>query len=203
MNLYTLLLFTHILGVLGLFIGMSLQWVSALQLRRARTLSQARERVALARGAGRFSPIAGVLVLGAGIAMMVMRWELTTPWIMVSLLAIVLMMVASMGVAARRIKAIRRALAQESGSADDPLPLKLTRLTHNPALWVATQLAAALALGIVFMMTVKPDIAGSLLTLAVALALGAAAGGASFGAGISRITGSVAPRPATLDETVS
>lgn len=176
MNLYTLLLFAHILGVVGLFIGMGLQWVSVLRLRRARTTGQAREWVGLARGAGRLGPITGVLVLGAGIAMMVMRWELTTPWIMVSLLAIVLMMVASMGVTARQTKAIGRALAQESGGADGPLAPELNRLTHNPALWVATQLAGGLALGVVFMMTVKPDLVGSLLTLAVTLALGGAAG---------------------------
>lgn len=176
MKLYTLLLFAHILGVLGLFIGMGLQWVSVLRLRRAQTRGQANEWISLARGAGRLSPIAGVLVLGAGIAMMAMRWTLTTPWIMVSLLAIVLMMVAGMGVSARRIKASGRALAQESGGADDPLTLEMKRLTHNPALWIATQLAAGQALGVVFMMTVKPELVGSLLTLAVALALGAAAG---------------------------
>lgn len=176
MELYTLLLFTHILGVLGLFIGMGLQWVSVLRLRRAQTRGQASEWISLARGAGRFSPIAGVLVLGAGIAMMVMRWTLTTPWIMVSLLAIVLMMVASMGVSVRRIKVIARTLAQASGDAGDPLPPESHGLTHNPALWLATQLAAGQALGVVFMMTVKPELVGSLLTLAVALALGAAAG---------------------------
>lgn len=176
MELYTLLLFTHILGVLGLFIGMGLQWVSVLRLRRAQTRGQASEWISLARGAGRFSPIAGVLVLGAGIAMMVMRWTLTTPWIMVSLLAIVLMMVASMGVSVRRIKVIARTLAQASGDAGDPLPPESHGLTHNPALWIATQLAAGQALGVVFMMTVKPELVGSLLTLAVALALGAAAG---------------------------
>jgi hypothetical protein len=35
---------------------------------------------------------------------------------------------------------------------------------------------AALALGIVYMMTVKPDFTGSLLTVGIALALGVAAG---------------------------
>lgn len=203
MELYTLLLFTHILGVLGLFIGMGLQWVSVLRLRRAQTRGQASEWISLARGAGRFSPIAGVLVLGAGIAMMVMRWTLTTPWIMVSLLAIVLMMVASMGVSVRRIKVIARTLAQASGDAGDPLPPESHGLTHNPALWLATQLAAGLALGVVYMMTVKPDLGGSLLTLAVALALGAAAGIASSRPRSARIASSMAPRPATLDETIS
>ena len=178
MSLYTFLLFAHILGVLGLFIGMGLQWVSILRLRRARTVGQAREWSSLARGAGRLGPISGALVIGAGIAMMVMRWELSTPWITVSLFAIAAMMAAGMGVAARRTKAIGRALAQDSSGADDLLTPEVNGLTHNPALWVATQLAASLALGVVFMMTVKPDLGGSLLTLAVTLALGVAVGAA-------------------------
>lgn len=176
MTLYTLALFAHILGVLALFIGIGLQWISVLRLRQARTAAQAREWVGLARGVGRLSPVAGALIIGAGIAMMVMSWNLTTPWILVSLLAILLMMVANMGVAARRMKAIGQALAGEDGAAGGSLTQELRQRTHDPALWVATQLAAALALGVVFMMTVKPDVGGSLLTLAVALALGAGVG---------------------------
>ena len=175
MSLYTFLLFAHILGVLGLFIGMGLQWISILRLRRASTVRQAREWIGLARGAGRLGPVMGALVIGTGIAMMVMRWGLTTPWIMVSLAAIAVMMAAGMGVAARRMKAAGRALA---GSDDDSLTPEQRRRTNDPALWVATQLAASLALGVVFMMTIKPDLGGSLLTLAVTLVVGAAAGGA-------------------------
>jgi hypothetical protein len=118
----------------------------------------------------------GALVFGAGIAMMVMRWGLATPWIMVSLAAIALMMAAGMGVAARRMKAIGRAL---DSTDDDSLTPELRRRTNAPTLWVATQLAASLALGVVFMMTIKPDLGGSLLTLAVTLVVGAAAGGAT------------------------
>jgi hypothetical protein len=66
--------------------------------------------------------------------------------------------------------AIGRAVTAETG----PLSLTLQQLLHHPLLWVAIQTRVALALGIVFLMTVKPDLIGSLLTIGVASALGLA-----------------------------
>ncbi len=39
MSFYTLALFAHILGVLGLFIGIGLEWTSALHFRQAQFVS--------------------------------------------------------------------------------------------------------------------------------------------------------------------
>lgn len=177
MSLYTLALFAHILGVLSLFIGMGLQWTVTLLLRRSQTLSQVRLWSSLVRGTGRLAPVSGVLILAAGIYMMALSWSLSAPWIMVSLAAMVIMMALGMGVTARRLKGIQRAAAAEA-SADAITP-DLYRQVHHPALWISTQMAASTALGIVFMMTNKPGLGGSLLTLAVALALGALVGTAS------------------------
>lgn len=178
MRLYTFALFAHLIGVLTLFIGMALQWLITVRLRRARTVAQVREWSSLVGGVGRLSPVSGVLVVGAGIYMMATTWSLATPWIMVSLGAMALMMVFSMVISARQLRAIRRAAAASEAPADSVSP-ELRRRTQNPALWVSTQMAASTALGIVFMMTTKPDWAGSLLTMIVALALGAIAGVAS------------------------
>lgn len=43
MSFYSLALFAHIVGVLGLFIGIGLQWTSILRLRRALFVAQVRE----------------------------------------------------------------------------------------------------------------------------------------------------------------
>jgi len=45
-------------------------------------------------------------------------------------------------------------------------------LLHHPLLWIAIQTRVAIALGIVFLMTVKPDLSRSLLTIGVAIVLG-------------------------------
>ena len=79
-----------------------------------------------------------------------------------------------MGIAARRWKAIGRLAAEQQPS--DAISSDLRRRIDDPALWVATQEAGAVALGIVFLMTVKPNLLGSLLALAVALVAGGVAG---------------------------
>ena len=178
MSIYTLALFAHLVGVLTLFIGMALQWLITMRLRRARTVAQVREWSSLVGGVGRLGPISGVRVIGAGIYMMVTTWSLTTPWIMVSLAAMALMMAFGMVISSRQLRAIRRA-ATIAKSPTDTISPELQRQTHNPVLWVSTQLAASTALGIVFMMTTKPNLGGSIWTLVAALILGAIVGIAS------------------------
>lgn len=171
MSLYTLALFAHLLGVLGLFIAMGLQWTMTLQIRRARTIAQVREWGSLAKGLRWLNPVTGVLIIGAGIYMFVTAWSMNTPWIVVSLAAMLLMMVFGMGIAGRRMKPIQQAARAAAPSAET-IPAELQRRIHDPLLWIGTQLAASTALGIVLMMTVKPDLGVSLLVVGVAIALG-------------------------------
>ena len=69
----------------------------------------------------------------------------------------------------------RRALGRLAREAPDgPLPESLEQRTHDPVLGTALQTLAALLLGIVFLMTTKRSLTGSLIVMAVALALGLA-----------------------------
>lgn len=177
MNWYTLALFAHIVGVLLLFLGMGLQWLITLRLRAARTAAQAREWSSLVSGVGRLAPLSGVLILAAGLYMAVTAWSLMAPWVLVSLGAMLLMLALGMGVVARRLKAIQRSVATDdtSGALSRDAQARIT----DPFLWVALHLSGGVALGIVFLMTTKPTLWESLLTLVVALALGGVAGGMS------------------------
>ena len=79
MTFYSLALFAHIVGVLGLFIAIGLVWISMLWLQRAQTMAQVRERIALASLQERLFPAASVLILLAGIYMTVNTWGWKTP----------------------------------------------------------------------------------------------------------------------------
>jgi len=59
---------------------------------------------------------------------------------------------------------------------DGPLPIALGRHIHDPVLAIGLQTGAAIVLGIVFLMTTKPSLTGSITAMAVALALGLASG---------------------------
>lgn len=173
MSWYTVALFAHIVGVLTLFITLALQWLITLRVRRAGSIAQAREWSGLAKGISRLAPVSGVLILGAGIYMTVIAWSLLTTWVDVSIAAMVLMMVFGTGVVGRRLKAIQRAAAEASA---DTIPAALQARMDDPALWVSMQMAVAVALSIVFMMTNKPSLTISIVAVLVSLALGALIG---------------------------
>lgn len=186
MSWYTVALFAHIVGVLTLFITMALQWLITLRLRGARSIAQVREWIGLTKGVNRLVPVSGVLILGAGIYMTAIAWSMLTTWVDVSLGAMGIMMIFSMGVVGRRLKAIERATAEATqareGSQDTPasitdtLPAALQARLDDRALWVSMQMTVAVALGIVFLMTTKPGLTFSLVVVVVSIALGAAVG---------------------------
>lgn len=182
MTWFTIALFAHIVGALSLFISLALQWLSTLRLRRARTLTQAREWSGLASGVARLAPATGALIVGAGAYMAIVAQSWAAPWLDVSLAAMALMMLLGMGVAGRRLSVIQRASAQATtdGATDSISPALRARLA-DPALWMATQVAAAVALGIVFLMTTRPaDLVPSIAVVLVSLALGGLAGALSL-----------------------
>lgn len=65
---------------------------------------------------------------------------------------------------------IERKVITERG----PVSSALDQLLHDPTLTISIQTRVAIALGIVFLMTVKPGLGGSLLTMVVAIVLGLA-----------------------------
>ena len=172
MTFYSIALFAHILGVLGLFIAIGLVWISVLWLQRAQTLAQVRERIGLAAIQERLMPASSVLILLAGIYMTVVTWGWTTPWIDVALAGLVVLGGLGGAVVNRRLAAIRKAASTAEPPAGS-IPAEIKRQMTDSVLWTAVQMNGFTALGVVFLMTNKPDLVGSLITLAVSLVLGA------------------------------
>lgn len=69
-----------------------------------------------------------------------------------------------------RFKAISAA-AMASTETADVLPEELERKIEDPVLWLSVQAHGITALGVIFLMTNKPDLIGSLITLGVTLVL--------------------------------
>ncbi len=173
MSLNTIVLFLHVSGAIGYFISVG-TWLFGLSaLRRAQRVEQVRS---LAHLVGQLGPLFGIsvlLLLATGLYMAITAWSLLTPWIAVALIS--LLLIAPLGTAfiEPRRRAIDR-LAQEA--PDGPLPQSLERRIHDPVLLTALQTVTMLLLGIVFLMTNKPSLIGSLIVMAVALVLGLASG---------------------------
>ena len=169
MNDYSIALFMHIVGALGFFVALGLEWMSLRQLWRATTAEHLREWMRVAKGVGRVDMPSMAIVLVSGFYMMATVWG-GVAWIIVTLGTLVLLSVIAMALSRPRMIAIERALTEENG----PVSPSLYDLLHHPLLWIALQTRVAIALGIVFLMTVKPDLSGSLLAIVIAAMLGLA-----------------------------
>ena len=165
--LYPIALFLHVVGALGLFMALGLEWTGVLHLRRAATAEQVREWAAIvARLRWVYAPSFAALLL-TGFYMTAAAWT-EAGWVGVALAALLLIAALGMVLTGRRMAPIGRALAAEHG----PLSSNLRQRLRDPLLWTSIQTRMAVALGVVFLMTVKPDLGGALLTTGAALLLG-------------------------------
>ncbi len=169
MNVYPIALFLHVVGALGFFITLGLEWTSLRQIRGAVTTEQIREALRVYKGIGRFGMASMLMVLVFGIYMAVAAWG-GTAWPAVALGSVVLIILISILLARPQIAAIERALVTEKV----PLSSTLHHLVNDSRLWISIDTRIAVALGIIFLMTVKPGMTGSLLTIAAAFVLGLA-----------------------------
>lgn len=167
MNTYSIALFFHIVGALGFFVALGLEWTRLRQIRSATTLGQVRVSMRVYRSVRRFGMASMLTILVFGFYMAAVAWG-GPAWITVALGSLVLIIVITIVLTRPQISAIEQALASEKG----PLSLNLQQLVSHPLLWISIQTRMAIALGIVFLMTVKPGLGESLLTIGVATMLG-------------------------------
>jgi hypothetical protein len=169
MSVYDIFLFFHISGAIGYFLSSGVWLLGLSILQRAQRVEQVRTIASLTAQAGPVSGISLLLLLVTGLYMVTSAWTFTTGWIDVALISLALIAPYGAALIEPRRRAINR-LAQET--PDGPIPETLERLIHNSVLRTAVQTLPLLLLGIVFLMTTKPSLIGSLIVMAVALALG-------------------------------
>lgn len=171
MSLYTIAVFLHVVGALGLFAALGLEWAGLRGVRRSVTIDHVRQWIWLLGSLGRLAGPSALTILVTGIYVSATTWG-RQPWIGLGLVGLALIGAIGPGLTGRRIRAIARSLPVEDG----PLPSPLLRRAHDPVLILSASLRTALALGVVFLMTAKPGSALSLTAMVVSLAIGAGAG---------------------------
>jgi len=164
---YSIALFLHIVGALGFFVALALEWMGLRHLSRATSIGHIRERLRDATEARRVGMPSMLVVLASGFYMMLIG-RMHGAWVIVAFWLLVLVSILAVALSFRRMAAIGRVVAADEG----PLSPTLRALLRDPLLWIAIQTRVAIALGIVFLMTIKPGLNGSLLTAALAIALG-------------------------------
>jgi hypothetical protein len=168
-SVYSISLFLHIVGALGLFAALGLEWAGLYNLRRATEVAQVREWIRLL-GAPRFlGGPAALIVLVSGIYMSATRWG-PQGWIIVGLAGMVVIAVLGAALSGRRVGPIAGALQAGNG----PISTALGRRLHDPVLTLSLRLRVALFLGIIFLVSIRPSMAGALAAMGTAVMVGLA-----------------------------
>jgi len=170
MSIYTIVLFVHVIGAIGYFLSIGTQLFILVGLRRAQRVEQVRALIHLNDLSGPFGAGSAVVLLITGLYLALSAWSLLSGWILVALISLLLIVPTTAVLIAPRRSAIVKQL--ERSAPDGALSLALSQRLHDPVLLATLQTVVALLLGIVFLMTTKPALAGSLIVMAVALLLG-------------------------------
>jgi hypothetical protein len=152
MTVYSLILFIHVTAVLALFAAMALEALSLYHLRRAITLTEVRVWIDPAPGLPLATTSSLLLVLFSGIYLTIRLSAFGAAWPRVTIAAILLIAPLA-AIAARRMRAIRRAIAAGTMISPD-----VRHRLQDPFLKVALGIRIAVILGIVLLMAAKPQL---------------------------------------------
>jgi hypothetical protein len=169
MTVYTVVLYSHLLGALALFIGYGIEWVSSSLFRNAASTEQVRAWLRVFKVSPPLSGAGlGVLLLSGGY-LASLSGAMKQGWIPATLLAVGLALLLGFALILPRMNRIRKALP----SMNEPIPAELHSRLADPVLLGAIRVRVLLAAGIVYLMAAKLPFMPSLIALAVALFVGA------------------------------
>jgi hypothetical protein len=161
MTLYSAALFIHVVGALLLFVTLTVEGVALRQLRRAMAAEAAQGAAAMLRVNRTVGPLSALGVLIPGLYMTATSWGWVA-WILVALISWLLLAVLG-AVNGIRIVGLERA------------QLLLTEI-RKPIFLISWLTRVGMAVGVIFLMTVKPGTIEAVLAMLIATAVGAALG---------------------------
>jgi hypothetical protein len=159
----SLVLFTHVVGVLALFVGLGLEWIGLDGIQRSTTRAEALPWLRLIAVVPRLFGTALAAIVVSGFYLGARVGVLGNDWMRASYGALLLMAIVSGPVSRSPMRALKRV-------ADVPTAgvVALQAAAANPILRLSLRIRVAFGLAIVFLMIAKPAAGESLLVLALA-----------------------------------
>ncbi len=169
MTLYSSLLFAHVTSVLVLFACLSLETLSLFHLRRASTLNEIQLWIEPVPGFSAIALLSILVILFSGVYLAFQMSGFGVAWIDVGMGAFLLM--GPLGaVTGKRLRVIRHLSA--SGQKNQP---ELLDVLRQRFLRISLGIRIAVFLGIVLLMTAKPNLLESLGIVGVSVVVGLSA----------------------------
>jgi hypothetical protein len=168
MTVYTVVLYSHLLGAMALFIGYGIEWTASSLFRNATSTEQVRAWLRVFKVSPPLSGAGLAILLLSGGYLASLSGAMKQGWIPATLLAIGVALILGFAFILPRMNKIRKALP----SLNQPVAEDLRARLSDPLLLTAIRVRVLLAAGIVYLMAAKLPLTPSLIALVAALLLG-------------------------------
>ena len=159
----SLVLFTHVVGVLALFVGLGLEWIGLDGIQRSTTRAEALPWLRLIAIVPPLFGMALAAIVVSGFYLGARVGVLGNDWMRASYGALFLMAIVSGPVARSPMRALTNV-----GDVPADGTVALRAAAANPSLRLSLRIRVAFGLAIVFLMIAKPGAGESLLVLVLA-----------------------------------
>ncbi len=166
MKAYNTVLFLHILGAFGILTAFVLEWASLHSLQRSCSKGEIRESLEEFNVLPWIGGPSYLIILLSGIYLWLEAW-MGSAWPVIAVISLIVIAVIGAVITSPRMAALRKSVAD--GSRGDPLSTEGSSL---PVLWGSLQVRTWMAIGITFLMTVKPGAVGSIIVMAISILIG-------------------------------
>ncbi len=165
MTTYKLILFFHVLSAFGILLSFGLEWTSLNRLQRSCTKEESREALKAFGILPRIGGPSFLIALLSGIYLWETGWR-GSAWTVAALISLFVIAATGAVLTGPRMASMGKETSREQGFESLP--------PRRAMLWASLQIRTWMAIGIVFLMTMKPGVAASVVTMAVAILLGLA-----------------------------
>lgn len=171
MTAYEVVLFVHIMVVIGAFATSGVLHVAMVRMRLARTAGEVALWAGVSKRGGRLMPPWTLGLFGSGAYLVEEGWAWGAGWVIASVAGLAALTLLGATSGARFGRALDPAL--RDAPLDEPPGPRLAAAVRAPGPWVGSHATTAVALAIVWLMVMKPGAPGSAAALTAAAAAGA------------------------------
>lgn len=166
---YDFVLFLHIFGAIMMFVAIGITLLAMISMLHSKATEDLRKWSALAVKLDGLLPFSVILILLPGLYLVFTRWGWGNPWVDFSLALLIVMTLMGPIINLRRLKDILKAANAETNEIPSAA---LWKKVTNRVLWNSVLIMTFLAFAIVFLMTLKLMLVGSIITLVAAIVIG-------------------------------
>ncbi len=163
MQAYNAILFLHILSAFGIAAAFAIEWTNLHRLQRSCSKGEIRESL---KGFSVLRRIGGpsyLIIVLSGIYLWAEAWR-GSAWPVIAVVSLIVIAVIGAVITGPRMATLGKAAEGESGG--DALSVAVSSL---PVLWGSLQVRTWMAIGIAFLMTVKPGAIGSIVVIVISI----------------------------------